>query len=165
MSHTCRPVAALLLAPVLGFCMLLEVTAGTGSAWGSLQPGHTNLAWALTGFLFAGFVPGVVMVTTVRSRHRAHGGGIVNRALRIECWGLTFGLPIAALSLLVVAAGVLSRHLSNPVAFSVGVTASHLPHIAGTECLPPEFRCYFKLSAAPPAPPKSLPPATRLDVG
>jgi hypothetical protein len=101
----CRTATAITLAPVLAFCMWCDAIAGSGTAWNALQPGERSIPWILAGFAFSALLPVVVLVTMVRSRGHAHGSGIVNRALRIEKWGLLVGLPITLMALIPFAAG------------------------------------------------------------
>jgi hypothetical protein len=101
----CRTATAVTLAPVLAFCLWCNVIAGSGAAWNAVQPGQRSLAWVLAGFAFSALLPVVVLVAMVRLREHAHGGGIVNRALRIEKWGLLVGLPLTLVALIPFAAG------------------------------------------------------------
>jgi hypothetical protein len=101
----CRMATAVTLAPVLAFCLWCDAIAGSGAAWNSLQPGQRSVVGVLVGFAFSALLPAVVLLTMVRSRGHAHGSGIVNRALRIEKWGLWVGLPITLVALIPIAAG------------------------------------------------------------
>jgi hypothetical protein len=85
--------------------MWCDAIAGSGAAWDSIQPGQRNIAWVVAGFGFSALLPVVVLVTTVRSRGHAHGSDVVNRALRIEKWGLLVALPITIVALIPFAAG------------------------------------------------------------
>jgi hypothetical protein len=96
-----RIAAAVLLAPVLSLCLWIEVIAGTGMAWGCVQPGQTSLVGAMAWFAFSAFGPGVVVVTTLRSRRRLTG--LANRTLRIEKCGFIAGVPLALLGLFIIA--------------------------------------------------------------
>jgi hypothetical protein len=101
----CRIATAVTLAPVLAFCLWCNAIAGSGAAWNAVQPGQRSVAWVLAGFAFSALLPVVVLVIMVRSRGHAHGGGMVNRALRIEKWGLLVGVPMALVAVVPFAAG------------------------------------------------------------
>lgn len=100
----CRAAIAMTLAPILAFCMWCDAIAGSGAAWNSLQPGQRSAAWALAWFAYSVLLPVIVLITMVRSRGRVHGSGVVNRALRIEKWGLLLGVPITLPALVTIAA-------------------------------------------------------------
>lgn len=102
----CRTATAITLAPVLAFCLWCDAIAGSAVAWDYVQPGHKSVTGVLAGFAFSALLPVVVLVTTVRSRGHVHGSGIVNRALRIEKWGLLVGLPITIPALISFAAAL-----------------------------------------------------------
>jgi hypothetical protein len=104
-NPVCRIATAVTLAPVLAFCLWCNAIAGSGAAWNAVQPGQRSVAWVLAGFAFSALLPAVVLVTLGHSQGHVHGGGTVNRALRIEKWGLLVGLPMALLALVPLAAG------------------------------------------------------------
>jgi hypothetical protein len=104
-NRTYGTAAALTLAPLLAFCLWCDAIAGSGIAWDSRQPGQRSVAGVLAGFILSILLPVVVLATTARAREHVHGGGIVNRALRIEKWGLAVGLPLTLLALIPIAAG------------------------------------------------------------
>jgi hypothetical protein len=101
----CRTATALTLAPLLAFCVWCDAIAGSGTAWNNLQPGQESILGVLAGFTVSLLLPVVVLATMARSRGDAGGRGIVNRALRIEKWGLAVGLPLTLLALIPIAAG------------------------------------------------------------
>lgn len=101
----CRTATALVLAPVLAFCLWCDAIAGSGTAWNYLQPGQRNVVGIAAGFAFSVLLPVVVLVTMARSRRSTSGNGIVSRALRIEKWGLLVGLPLTFVALIPIAAG------------------------------------------------------------
>jgi len=100
-SGPCRVTMAVFFAPVLACCIWIEAITGTGSAWNELQPGQSSVGWAIGWFLFAAMVPMVVVIVTMRSRRHAHGGGLINRALMIEKYGLLVGVPLLAVAAIV----------------------------------------------------------------
>ena len=100
-TSPCRTTMALFFAPVLVCCIWAEAIAGTGSAWNDLQPGQRNLSWATGWFIYAVAVPTVVVVATVLTRRRVGNHDLVDRALRIEKWGLAFALPLFGVAALV----------------------------------------------------------------
>lgn len=106
-NSICRATTALVLAVVLGCCIWAEAIAGTGSAWDVQQPGQRSLGWAIVWFIYAGIVPVVVVLATALTRHGDRNGQLVNRALRIEAWGLAFALPLFGVAALVFLAGAL----------------------------------------------------------
>ena len=93
-------VVAVVLVPIVVLCLLLEVTAGTGLAWESLNTEPTRVGWAAAWFAFALLGPVVVVMATVRSRGREPD--LVSRALSIEKAALMAVVPLALVSVFVI---------------------------------------------------------------
>jgi hypothetical protein len=93
------------LAPWLLLGLWLEVVVGTQAAWanfvGYVSPAQPNITAGLC-FLAATLVgPVLVIVATIRTRHRVGTG---SRLLRIECWSLPVVCPLGVLALGLLAA-------------------------------------------------------------
>jgi hypothetical protein len=95
-----RRVLALFLAPVLVTCLWIEVIAGTGAVWNSVQPGQASFASLALGMAFAACGPVIVLVTTIRTRSRLPS--MTERFLRIEKWGLIVALPLSLFALAII---------------------------------------------------------------
>jgi hypothetical protein len=93
---------AVILAPVLIVSLWIEVIAGTGTAWGFAQPGHTNWTLFAVWMAFAAAGPVTVVVATILTRTRLPS--VTGRVLRIEKWGLIVVAPLGFIGILTIAA-------------------------------------------------------------
>jgi hypothetical protein len=96
-----RIIGSILLLPVVVYCLVLEVAAGTGTAWACFQPDGRNIPEGFAWFAFALIGPAVLVFSTIRSRSRIPN--LASRALNIEKWTLGFGIPIGIASMFIIA--------------------------------------------------------------